>query len=81
MTEHTDDTDDVDGADGYDDTLRCPACGELLEGDAGDVPTSIDDGEIRVAVDCPACGAPLEIVIESALPEALGVDVTVEPRG
>lgn len=63
-----------------DDVLRCPTCDEVLEGDFGEVPTAVEDGEIRVAFDCPACGAPLEIVVESALPDALGVDLTVERR-
>lgn len=63
-----------------DDVLRCPDCGELLEGDAGEVPVSVEDGEIRVPFDCPACDAPLTITVESALPEALGVDVTVDRR-
>lgn len=62
------------------DVLRCPTCDDVLEGDAGTVPASVDDGEIRVPFDCPACGAPLTIVVESALPDALGVDTSVEPR-
>lgn len=65
--------------------LTCPRCGETLEGDFGKVETSTsekDDEEaaIRTAINCPECGAPLEVVIESALPEAIGVDVWVEDR-
>jgi predicted RNA-binding Zn-ribbon protein involved in translation (DUF1610 family) len=63
-----------------DEDLRCPDCGELLEGDAGEVPVSVDDGVIRVPFDCPACRAPLTITVESALPEALGVDFSIERR-
>jgi transcription initiation factor IIE alpha subunit len=63
-----------------DEGLRCPDCGELLEGDAGEVPVSVEDGVIRVPFDCPECDAPLAITVESALPEALGVDLTVERR-
>lgn len=63
-----------------DEVLRCPDCGEHLEGDAGEVPVSVEDGVICVAVDCPDCGAPLTITVESALPEALGVDLSVDRR-
>lgn len=63
-----------------DEVLRCPDCGELLESDAGEVPVSVEDGVIRVAVDCPDCGAPLALTVESALPEALGVDLSVDRR-
>lgn len=67
------------------DELTCPRCGELLEGDFGTVtPSTSGEGaeemEIRTPIECPACTAPLEIVIESALPEAIGVDIYVEDR-
>lgn len=61
--------------------LTCPRCGDLLEGDFGTVETSIDeDSQIRTEIECPDCGAPLDVVIESALPEAIGVDIWVEDR-
>ena len=63
-----------------DELLRCPDCGEALEGDAGEVPVSIEDEVIRVPFDCPECEARLAISVESALPEAIGVDVSVERR-
>lgn len=63
-----------------DEPLQCPGCSELLEGDAGEVPVAVDDGVIHVPFDCPDCGAPLVICVESALPDALGVDVSVEHR-
>jgi predicted RNA-binding Zn-ribbon protein involved in translation (DUF1610 family) len=63
-----------------DEGLRCPNCGEALEGDAGEVPVSIEDEVIRVPFDCPECDAPLTITVESALPEAIGVDLSVERR-
>lgn len=64
----------------YDDVLRCPACDELLEGAATTVPVGDEGDEIRVDVECSACDAPLAIVVSSALPEALGVDLDVERR-
>ena len=47
--------------------------GESAEGRAG-------DGEelIRVAVDCPDCGAALVIVGASTLSDALGADLRIE---
>lgn len=68
--------------------LTCPRCGELLEGDFGTVEVSTsgkmsDDPEgmmFRTEIECPHCGAPLAAVVESALPEALGVNVWVEDR-
>lgn len=62
------------------DELTCPRCGATLEGDFGQVPVDVDDNQIRTALDCPACDAPLALGVESAAPEALGVDVWVEDR-
>ena len=62
------------------DELTCPRCGETLEGDFGEVAVSTGDEQIRTEIECPNCGAPLDIVMESALPEALGMDVWVEDR-
>jgi hypothetical protein len=59
--------------------LRCPECEELLEGRLGDVPGAVEDETITVAFDCPECGADLELLLESALPEALGIDIEVRP--
>ena len=61
------------------DELTCPRCGDVLEGDFG--PTEPDVGsEVRIPFDCPTCEAPLEVVMESALPEGSGLDVWVEDR-
>jgi uncharacterized protein (UPF0212 family) len=58
--------------------LTCPRCGESLEQHlGGEISASVDE-KIRVAVDCPSCDAPIDIVIESALPDAVGLDVYVE---
>lgn len=60
--------------------LTCPRCGELLEGDFGEVTADVSDGAIRTPFDCPECDAPLVLVVENAFPEAIGVDVWVEDR-
>lgn len=60
--------------------LTCPRCGEQLEGDFGTVNVSTGDEQIRTEIECPNCGAPLDVVMESALPDALGMDVWVEDR-
>jgi DNA-directed RNA polymerase subunit RPC12/RpoP len=60
--------------------LTCTRCGELLEGDFGKVGVSTSDEQTRTNIECPECGAPLQVVIESALPEALGVDIWIEDR-
>jgi ribosomal protein S27AE len=63
--------------------VTCPRCGESLTEIEGKVEASgelDDDGRVTVPVECPACGAALDLVVESALPEALGVDVYVEDR-
>lgn len=60
--------------------LTCPRCGETLEGDFGKVSARVENGQIRTEIECPYCSAPLEVVVENALPDALGVDVWVEDR-
>jgi hypothetical protein len=62
------------------DELTCPRCGTVLEGDFGTVDVATGDEQIRTAIECPDCDAPLTVVIESALPDALGVDVWIEDR-
>jgi hypothetical protein len=44
----------------FDTTPTCPECEHRLEDD-GRVPNSIEDGALRVAVDCPTCDTPLRI--------------------
>lgn len=65
--------------------LTCPRCGSsLTDAVDGEVSAAVDaddgDGRIRVAAECPACDAPIEILVESAMPDALGLDVWVEDR-
>jgi DNA-directed RNA polymerase subunit RPC12/RpoP len=64
------------------DELTCPRCGEVLNGDFGTVDTKIsnESDQVRTEIDCPDCDAPLDLVIESALPDALGFDIWVEDR-
>lgn len=62
------------------DELTCPRCGASLAGITTDVSTVSEEERISVPVDCPGCEAPLDLVITSAQPEALGVDVFVEDR-
>lgn len=60
--------------------LSCSSCGEsLADVIDGEVSASVDE-QIRVASECPHCETPIAIVIEAAMPEALGLDVWVEPR-
>lgn len=60
--------------------LTCPRCGVTLEGDFGQVRTTVDDGTIRTHIDCFDCSAPLDVCVEMAPDGALGVDVWVEDR-
>lgn len=60
--------------------LTCPRCSESLAGEIGGELSASVDEQIRVAANCPECDAPVEIVVESAMPEALGLDVWVEDR-
>lgn len=63
------------------DGLTCPRWGASLTDLEGTVAgEGSADEQIRVDVDCPDCAAPLEIVIDSALPDAVRVDVWVEDR-
>lgn len=62
------------------DDLTCPRCGASLAGITTDVSTVPDEERIRVPVACPDCEAPLDLVITSAQPEAIGVDVFVVDR-
>lgn len=62
--------------------LTCPRCGESIMGVSGsvdmDVAGSGGEKQIRTHVQCPECDALVDIVIESALPDGIGVDVYVE---
>jgi hypothetical protein len=44
------------------------------------VTTGSYDEQVRPEFDCPDCDAPLVLVIESALPDGVGVDMWVENR-
>jgi len=61
--------------------LECPTCEEVLDDATGDGPADVDEGDIRVPIDCPGCGTKLTLVVASALPDALGADLSVELRG
>jgi hypothetical protein len=64
--------------------LTCPRCGTSLDGIDADVTGVFRETNqpLRTHLECPDpdCNAPLDLVIESALPDALGVDIYVEDR-
>lgn len=61
--------------------LTCSRCGEsLADAIDGEVSAATVDEQIRVATECPTCEAPIAVVVEAAMPEALGLDVWVEDR-
>ncbi|MBV0925980.1 hypothetical protein KTS45_17390 [Halomicroarcula limicola] len=61
------------------DVTECPACGNPLEED-GEIPDSIEDGSLRVAIVCPTCETPLRIEFEDLDPRTGDVAISVEPR-
>jgi hypothetical protein len=61
--------------------LRCPECEKFREGRLGDIPGTVEDETIIVEFDCPKCDAALELLLESALPEAIGIDIDVQSAG
>lgn len=62
--------------------LSCPRCGVSLTDLKGELGADAggSNDQIRVHLECPSCDAPLAVLIESAAPEALGVDVWIEDR-
>jgi len=70
----------MDPIDGIENVLECPTCEEILDDATGDGPADVNEGDIRVPIDCPSCGAKLTLVVASALPDALGADLSVEHR-
>ncbi|MBX0325307.1 CpXC domain-containing protein [Halomicroarcula sp. F13] len=62
------------------DVLTCPACGDPLEDDDGEIPESIQDGRLRVAVDCPTCDMPLRVDFDDLDPRTGDVAVSIETR-
>jgi len=56
----------------------CPACSERLEGKMPNASDESHGEKIVVEFDCPECGERLQHTAESALPDALGVDVSLE---
>jgi len=60
-------------------TLTCPACGDALE-DGDEIPDSIEDGNLRVAIDCPTCVTPLRVEFDDLDPRTGDVAVSVVPR-
>lgn len=61
--------------------LECPSCEEVLDSATGDGPADIDEGDIRVPINCPNCYAELTLFVESALPDALDDNFSVEQHG
>ncbi len=60
--------------------LTCPRCGVSIEDFETTVSPDTSGDNVRIPVSCPNCDAPLAIVIESAAPDALGLDVWSEDR-
>lgn len=61
------------------DFTHCPACDSPLEGEVEAVGVARDgEDSIRTSFDCPECSEPLLLTIESAMPDALGFDITLE---
>lgn len=60
--------------------LTCPRCGASLAAGKSELTPKVKEanGKMRFDEECPSCDAPLEIVVESAAPDAIGVDVWVE---
>jgi len=59
----------------------CPACGYVFDDtldDARGVTPDDEDVLHVVHFDCPDCSRPLRLVVENAIPDALGVDMTLE---
>ncbi|WP_424005755.1 hypothetical protein ACOZ4I_20125 (plasmid) [Haloarcula salina] len=61
------------------DTPQCPECGDPLEDDDG-LPDSIEDGALRVAIDCPSCGAPLAVEFDDLDPRTGDVAISIRMR-
>ena len=57
--------------------LTCPRCSTTLTDFKGELGGDVSrpTGQIRVDIECPSCDAPLAVLIESAAPKAIGVDV------
>lgn len=62
------------------DELRCPRCGASVERDIGTVMIKDYDAQMQTKMDCPECDSPLNLVIESAGLEALGLNIWLEDR-
>ena len=61
----------------------CPRCGkEILETEyqSVDVRISEENDEVRTSLDCPHCDGDLWIVMNTSLPENIGVDMRLEKR-
>lgn len=57
----------------------CPACGYTFGDETlNDAGTEVEEDEIVTRFECPDCSRRLRLVVESAAPEALGVDMTLE---
>jgi len=61
------------------DVPTCPACSDPLE-DGNEVPDSIEDGNLRVAIDCPTCATPLRVEFDDLDPRTGDVAVSVVAR-
>lgn len=62
--------------------LTCPRCGASLAEAKSKLAAEVREpnGQIRIDEECPSCDAPLAVIVASAAPEAIGVNVWVEDR-
>ena len=58
--------------------VRCPSCGTTLEGDFGEAPVNIDDGEMLVSLCCEGCGGRVSITVGPILPDGRRVEVDID---
>lgn len=61
------------------DTPQCPECDAPLEDEDG-LPDSIEDGALRVAIDCPTCDVPLGVEFDDLDPRTGDVSISIHVR-
>lgn len=62
------------------DTPQCPVCSDPLEDDDDGLPDSIEDGALRVAIDCPSCDTPLSVEFDDLDPRTGDVAISIHVR-
>jgi endogenous inhibitor of DNA gyrase (YacG/DUF329 family) len=60
-------------------TPQCPACGDELKDD-GNVPDSIKDGTLHVAITCPTCETPIRVDFDDFDPITGSIAISVQVR-